>query len=432
MAVEASSLTSVRDKDTPASVGVRDDDIRNSMGFRLHWVQPDPNRERAVDPIGTSAQADVIADDLLPQLSSRTLRARYLSYLCWAVGKTAGAANQLEQIHHLEALLAVAEARRHTADPESPDAELQSCPGVIGRRSMQRYFAERDGKDPERPERLYKNTAFATYRPMMRSLGLITGARHWRLTPVGERLAKAAKEVTGRRPRCLSETNADERQIVLRLLGLSKRPSPRGGTAAGWRLETWQELESSLSDGLSPTAILERYRSLSTHPSRVACVLHKAWAWELLSTGLALAFAMLCAPKAKRGRVEQGLRAALENRASTMGLRTIEARDERAGPAVVGWLRRGIAAKPEHLGLNPDVCAVAQRLVIDRSPRAFVDALLARHRCAKAGEPWIVAAGDQFSILNPTRVNASQDAGPRDYRLGAWRQLLVDLGKVER
>ena len=58
--------------------------------IRLRWVLADPSRKRAVDPLGMGAQADQLADLLLPQLSVATTRARYFSFLCWAVRKSAG------------------------------------------------------------------------------------------------------------------------------------------------------------------------------------------------------------------------------------------------------------------------------------------------------------------------------------------------------
>ena len=45
--------------------------------FTLQWVLPEPNRERAVDALGTSAVAGWIADQLVPNFSAQTERARY-------------------------------------------------------------------------------------------------------------------------------------------------------------------------------------------------------------------------------------------------------------------------------------------------------------------------------------------------------------------
>ena len=43
--------------------------------IRLRWVLAHPSRKHAADPIGMGAQADRIADFLLPQLSGATGRA---------------------------------------------------------------------------------------------------------------------------------------------------------------------------------------------------------------------------------------------------------------------------------------------------------------------------------------------------------------------
>jgi hypothetical protein len=73
----------------------------------LSWVLPDPNRERSVDPLGTGAFAERIADQLVPGFSGTTTRARYLSLLCAAVRRASSAGSPLKAIHHIEAEHAV-------------------------------------------------------------------------------------------------------------------------------------------------------------------------------------------------------------------------------------------------------------------------------------------------------------------------------------
>ncbi len=51
-----------------------------------------------------AAQADQIAERLLPQLTGGTARARYFSFLCWAITKSEAAT---VKIHRLEAELAL-------------------------------------------------------------------------------------------------------------------------------------------------------------------------------------------------------------------------------------------------------------------------------------------------------------------------------------
>src|SRR6516162_6504799 len=98
--------------------------------IRLRWVVADPSRERAVDALGMGAQADRLADLLLPHLSVLTRRARYFSFLSWAVRKSADSTS----IHRLEAQLAFEEAARHQGQP--PNA----CPAVVGRSRAERYL----------------------------------------------------------------------------------------------------------------------------------------------------------------------------------------------------------------------------------------------------------------------------------------------------
>src|SRR5687768_720186 len=120
--------------------------------FDLRWVLADPARERAVDALGTSAQADRLSEALLPGLSVLTVRARYFTFLCWAIERTQGAATPGRAVHRLEAELAIAEARRH-----GPSGSTD-CPAVVGRGNARSYLERRDGRAPARPEQLYKST----------------------------------------------------------------------------------------------------------------------------------------------------------------------------------------------------------------------------------------------------------------------------------
>jgi hypothetical protein len=173
------------------------------------------------------AEADRIADFLLPQLSVVRRRARYFSFLCWAVQKSGGDTGKM---HRLEATLAVEEAKRHTAD-ESEEA----CPGVVGRTRAKRHLKAHNEKRPARPERLYKNTAFAVYRPTLRGLGLLSDARCPALTEDGSRLAYLFKQARGRSRWCLSEISAAEQGLIKRLLGLDGRQGDNLPRASGFR-----------------------------------------------------------------------------------------------------------------------------------------------------------------------------------------------------
>ena len=244
------------------------------------------------------AQADRIADRLLPDLSVQTTRARYLSFLCWAVEKSEGSPAPLAStsIHRLEAELALEEARRHRDD------SADECPGVVGRTNARRYLEGHAWKEPERPERLYKNTAFATYRPLMRALGLLAHARAIKPTPEGKRLASAFKRARGRAPRCLSDISSSERVMIRGLLGLDYRNQARLSVHAERRRSTYEIVRTPLSSGRSSADILESYKRVGPRPSDAKKYLHQAFAWEVLSLGLTLAFSMLLNEERTGGR----------------------------------------------------------------------------------------------------------------------------------
>jgi hypothetical protein len=65
------------------------------------WVETDPLRGRAVDALGLQATADRIADEILPDLSVLTNRARYFAVLAWA-RKVCGTHADEDRIHALE------------------------------------------------------------------------------------------------------------------------------------------------------------------------------------------------------------------------------------------------------------------------------------------------------------------------------------------
>ena len=271
--------------------------------IRLRWVLADPFAERAVDPLGMSAQADRIAELLLPQLSVATSRARYLSFFCWAVRESAG---DVRVIHRLEAKLAIEEAERHVDD------DPNICPGVVGCSRALKYLQRHGWKPPARPERLYKNTAFAMHRPTLRGLGLLTGTRSPRLTDEGNRLASLFGESRGRRPRCLGDISSAEQGRIKALLGLDYRKRSDLGPASEKRRGTYEAVWRDLQRGDS-TFVLERHARCSSRPSPVTAALHRAFVWELLSCGLTLAFLRLLL-KERAKAVAKELRSNLRRR----------------------------------------------------------------------------------------------------------------------
>lgn len=137
----------------------------SSLGPQLLWIEPDPERERAADPLGLNAQAD----RLLPGLSVNTRRARYLTFFCWAVRHSRDHNRPLTFIHQLEGTLACNEAQRHS--------DSSQCPDIVGMSRARRYLENNNWHNPQRPEALYKNMAYSMYRPLMRRLGLLASGR---------------------------------------------------------------------------------------------------------------------------------------------------------------------------------------------------------------------------------------------------------------
>lgn len=390
--------------------------------IRLRWVLADPARERAVDALGMGVQADRLADLLLPQLSSTTTRARYFSFLCWAVHKSRGTSARTLAIHRLEAELAIEEATGHRDDAAG------ACPDVVGRSRAALYLRDHQGKPPVRPERLYKSTAFATYRPAMRALGLLARSRSPDLTKDGERLAAAFERARGPKPRCLSDMSSAE-QVQLRvLLGLDGRQRTNRGDACARRRATFDEVAGALGRGFDAAAVLEEHARVGARPTAVAAVLHRAFVWELLSCGLALAFSMLL--DQGRGKpLARALKRSLAGRPRRPMLGPLVANGLDSAMDVVALLRAATQCRPDDLGLDPGPTRIASRLVSDRDPDVFLRQLVQRHRLAKPDGPWIGLAGDKVQILAPAKSLAF-DVRHRSYRLNAFAQLLRDLEMI--
>lgn len=390
--------------------------------IRLRWVLADPSTERAVDPLGMGTQADKIADLLLPQLSVTTTRARYFSFLCWAVHKSAGSA-PITAIHRLEAELALEEAIRHNGE------SANTCPGVVGRTLARRFLDDHKGKPPVRPERLYKNTAFATYRPTMRALGLLTHSRRPELTTEGMRLATEFGRCCGRKLPCLGDISVSEQGLLKKLLGLDYRRQSDLPVASMRRRATFEAVRQHFEDRRDSKSVLEQFAQLSSRPADVESKLHRAFVWELLSCGLALAFSMLLTEQ-RKPPIVRALRQALVGRPRRPAIGPLSARDPECGGQVVALLRAAMNLNPQKLMVDPGPAGIAARLVDERDPDAFLCQLVERHRMAKPEAPWVRLVGEKVEILAHTKSLAFQ-VRPRTYRLDAFSQLLRDLGMIQ-
>lgn len=391
--------------------------------FEIAWVERDSSTEHSVDPLGLSAVADALAAQLLPGLTVATSRARYYSFLCWAVKQAEAKSRPIPHIHRLEATLALEEASRH-GDQGSKD-----CPSVVGRQTAARYLSTHDGNWPPSPERLYKATAFATYRPSMRALGLLSNSRRPTLTEDGKKLAVLFLRHCGRAPRCLSEISVAEQSAIIRRLGL--RETQFRTATMGRRYATYRELRALLSRGHDAASILEHYVARPADHRTAATLLHKACAWETLSIGLTLAFSLLVQLEAISQTAHQ-IAKAMAGRPRWQGFVAQDADQTELASAVVSNLRKAVALDIPSLGLDHIPVRLAEILVNDRRPKEFLRALVKLHERVKPDEPWVrldKAANRVRPVASGTR-KLDFRAEVRTYRIDAFRQLLTDAGLV--
>ncbi|WP_437952507.1 hypothetical protein WME98_18575 [Sorangium sp. So ce296] len=140
------------------------------------------------------------ADRLLPGLNVFTSRARYYTFLCWALSRAQAEAPpraHLERVFRLERLLVLCEALQHEDEP-------LAC-GYIGRRRGRSFVSERRGAGLwELPTRILKNQvsngALRLYRTSLASLCLVEEddleeGLGLRLTDRGQQLANQLDRV---------------------------------------------------------------------------------------------------------------------------------------------------------------------------------------------------------------------------------------------
>ncbi|MRG91586.1 hypothetical protein [Polyangium spumosum] len=168
--------------------------------FLPSWLVKLDSPPSSRDPLGLQARAMEQADGLLPGLNVFTSRARYYTFLCWALDRAQAAESKrthLERVLRLERLLVLCEALKHEDDPKR-------C-SYIGRRRGRRFVSERRGAGLwELPTKILKNQpssgALRLYRTSLASLGLIEeddfdDGLGLHLTDRGERLAKQISRV---------------------------------------------------------------------------------------------------------------------------------------------------------------------------------------------------------------------------------------------
>lgn len=285
-----------------------------------------------------------------------------------------------------------------------------------------------DWKEPLRPEGLYKNMAFAAYRPLMKAVGFLKDSGRPRLTDIGHVVAASFHNNRGPAPRCMNAISSSERLLIRRALGLDYRLANKIGSATQRRLATYDELHKYFAKDVSAPDILESYSYRPRSVSSPAMQLHRAFAWENLSLGLAQTFALLLEDR-NVSRTATRMRRALRANARWPGLSAdTDDADTRAEHAVA-WIKRALKCGLENLRLDSDSepLILADRLVTKRDALSYVESLLARHQRVKGGDPWIDVVRGQ---VRPRSMKKNLDLRlrARTYRLDAFGQMVRDLG----
>jgi hypothetical protein len=386
--------------------------------FTLQWVLPEPNRERAVDALGTSAVAGWIADQLVPNFSAQTERARYASLLCAAVRKAESTARPIAVIHRIEAEQAVHEAAHHDGEPAS------ACPGVVGRQLAHAELRRLGWVWPTRPESLYKSTAFNRYRPLLRSLGLLTGTRGTRLTEAGRQLARTFPLNGSQARRCLNEITKGEQRMLIGPLGLDGRAAHDVASPRAIRRDTYDYMRrTGVTAG---PALLLLHERPPRKPDRVATALHRAYAWELISVGL-LAGLRLLLDQQRLSKAAAALGAALRQKPSPDLQGELDPDD--AARHAVALLREAHRVEDAVPDRGAGHLTLARTLVVDRDPVTFLRRIVEQHQRAKGGDAWFHLPDDRVVVLAHGK-NLDVRLVARSYRLDAYAQFLRDLGKL--
>ena len=235
------------------------------------WVSAPPAEAGSIDPLGYQPQVDAISNRILPGVTVFTTRIRYLSFLAWAMRKTAGRKSEIDL---WDISLSVGEHRRHQGG--------DSCKYLGVRLLKQREINYRDPL----PSRLHNPPVRNRYMGLLRSCGFVDVDDQ--LTDQGNEIADHFDQQT---PRSLPKNvGACDHMPCLSNGGcVEKRRLREGFLEAGTdqarrRCDTLHEvgkllLRSAVSDG-SPRAILCEY--LRTRDEReTARALHEAAVLEL-------------------------------------------------------------------------------------------------------------------------------------------------------
>ncbi|MBI1901345.1 MAG: hypothetical protein HYS13_09580 [Planctomycetia bacterium] len=270
-------------------------------GVLPSWVELDPLKSRAIDPLGLQAVADRLADRLLPGLSVLTTRARYFSFLCWARERTGTTVNE-QEIHRLEVALALTESLLSESDPEGHG----DC-SFVGKRNIEAIRRDRDASNVLAldPRMIYKVPVWRAYRASMVQLGLLEDAQRATLTAIGNDLARAFQKSVRMRGRgrkalpagaCLSRVHESvgEKRVLRDRMGLSVRGSLDAEARDGRtrRAAFGRQMRDFYAESvLSPETVLIAFEG-KTSPAlpEPENTLRAAAVWEYVSLGLNLIF----------------------------------------------------------------------------------------------------------------------------------------------
>lgn len=367
-----------------------------------YWVESPPLDKGSIDPLGYLAPRERIAEKLLPGVTVATLRARYLSFLCWAIKKTG---NRPAEIDRWEAALSIGEYRRHLKhDKECSYLGIN----ILNNRKLK-------NNDPV-PRSLHVQTARLLYSGLLISCGLAkSDGQSLLLTDTGGRLAELfgsynhmpislpAKVWKCEDLPCLSDIKPKERNLLRRAL------LEENVEAAQRRLKTFKEIGKQRMRRLrrnGVASLLIRYLvSASNSSDTPATLLRKAALLELQAVPLIRFFLKLYTTEGTfKGHIPT----------TTGKLRLYEVRDDEKGLLLL-----------QDVGAHLRKARMFKDAIPPLQFEGLKAAVLELHRTAKADNPWV---DEEWRILR--RGLAPKNLSIHSYRLPAFASLLSDIGVI--
>jgi len=422
--------------------------LENAVHLLPSWVESDPLRGRAIDPLGLQETADGIADVLLPGLSVLTRRARYYALLAWA-RRVCGRHADEGQIHRLEVALAVREAKLHPKETVS-DGEADPPCQFVGSRNLPRAPKADPYEKPPEPREAYRVPVWRAYRASMQSLELLDYS--YALTDDGGKLAKAFSaackpDPSGRtmlpESACLSRITFREGALLEERLGIRRKgkldDNSRSPRVRRGLLEREVRSVLDLDGSLSPASLLERYeRRRDREPSFTVGALREAGIWERLSVGLHAAFLLWLTYIRTPGIAEKMLNEARGKR-STQHPRLVEIKiNDEAATLAIQSVRRALDLRErlEKCGglqrCDPKAFELGEALAGTASIGDVLAGLEGRHGAFKGVDAWIRPRGQGKELARDAddKWQLPTVATLHGYRLAAFGQILRDLRRA--